>query len=465
MRTPYIYVSDVDIVCKEFFNTDKDTYICVAVEQDTPLLEDIPIDYLLYADDLVLLSRSEKGLQNALNRLNDYCKDWKLNINMEKTKIIVFNKSGKIIKNNLNIDNRKIENVKTYRYLGLLFSASGKFTEAKKDLLHRGYKAMFKLTSMFKTTKPDFNTTMHLFDHIVKPVLLYGAEIWADSIFSKNDNIYNALKNEIVEQCHIKYCRYILGVNKKAPNLGVYGDTGRFPITINAAASVIKYWHRLMNLNSDYFNILKNAGSCNLNNSNIKHSWSSHLNNMLNFLSVDDHQNIHSSKSFYVNNLYKRLKNTFKNSWNKELFSDVRKKSHGNKLRTYRTFKTQFCTEDYLTKCKNEIHRKQIARFRLSAHKLNIERLRYVHPRIPPEERLCTNCSRNVCEDELHFLMECDKYNSLRHVFFEKISRHCHAFHDLAITNKFKFLCGSREEYIIKLLGDFISASFNARNN
>ena len=129
------------------------------------------------------------------------------------------------------------------------------------------------------------------------------------------------------------------------------------------------------------------------------------------------------------------------------------------------TFKTQFCTEDYLTKCKNEIHRKKSTRFRLSAHKLNIERLRYVHPRIPPEERLCTNCSRNVCEDELHFLMECDKYNSLRHVFFEKISCHCHAFHDLAITNKFKFLCASREEYIIKLLGDFISASFNARNN
>ena len=44
---------------------------------------------LLYADDLVILSESEKGLQTALNLLNKYCTTWRLKINTDKTKVMV----------------------------------------------------------------------------------------------------------------------------------------------------------------------------------------------------------------------------------------------------------------------------------------------------------------------------------------------------------------------------------------
>ena len=36
---------------------------------------------LLYADDLIILSRSKAGLQNCLNALAQYCRSWMLNIN------------------------------------------------------------------------------------------------------------------------------------------------------------------------------------------------------------------------------------------------------------------------------------------------------------------------------------------------------------------------------------------------
>ena len=45
-------------------------------------------------------------------------------------------------------------------------------------------------------------------------------------------------------------------MNKKAPNIGVYGDTGRFPITIDAATNFVKYWHRLADLKEESANIL-----------------------------------------------------------------------------------------------------------------------------------------------------------------------------------------------------------------
>ena len=53
------------------------------------------INSLLYADDLVILSRSKNGLQSCLNGLSLYCDKWKLQINPKKTKIIIFQKRPK----------------------------------------------------------------------------------------------------------------------------------------------------------------------------------------------------------------------------------------------------------------------------------------------------------------------------------------------------------------------------------
>ena len=47
------------------------------------------LNCLLYADDLVLLSESEAGLQKCPTKLKLYTKRWKLNINYKKSKIMV----------------------------------------------------------------------------------------------------------------------------------------------------------------------------------------------------------------------------------------------------------------------------------------------------------------------------------------------------------------------------------------
>ena len=54
------------------------------------------LNSLLYADDLIILSRSETGLQNCLNALARYCASSMLEINPKKTKIMVFQKREKI---------------------------------------------------------------------------------------------------------------------------------------------------------------------------------------------------------------------------------------------------------------------------------------------------------------------------------------------------------------------------------
>ena len=43
---------------------------------------------LFYADDTILMSENASGLQQALDELFIYCKEWKLTVNEDKTKII-----------------------------------------------------------------------------------------------------------------------------------------------------------------------------------------------------------------------------------------------------------------------------------------------------------------------------------------------------------------------------------------
>ena len=50
---------------------------------------------LLYADDIVLLAENKKDLQTLLDITQDWCYKWKLNINVEKSKILHFRHNKK----------------------------------------------------------------------------------------------------------------------------------------------------------------------------------------------------------------------------------------------------------------------------------------------------------------------------------------------------------------------------------
>ena len=71
----------------------------------TPLLlkNGSKISCLLYADDIVIMSLSEDGLQKCPDELAHFSKMWKLTICMKKTKCITFQKTAKLIKSHSSI--------------------------------------------------------------------------------------------------------------------------------------------------------------------------------------------------------------------------------------------------------------------------------------------------------------------------------------------------------------------------
>ena len=86
----------------------------------------------MYADDLVIMSESASGLQNALDNLhnNYYCSQWKLIVNINKTKIMIFNKRDhSITKYNFAYGNVPLQ-ICNDSYLGIIFTPSGSFKTA-----------------------------------------------------------------------------------------------------------------------------------------------------------------------------------------------------------------------------------------------------------------------------------------------------------------------------------------------
>ena len=145
---------------------------------DPVFMNSNPIKCLMYVDDIILLSSTAQGLQQELNISVQYCNDWCLSINTSKTKIIIFNKAGMLCKTKFYLADVEQECVQEYKYLGVTFCSSGSFSFAQKVFYQKALKSFFKLRKNFISMNPDIKTAIHIFDHTIKPILLYVSEIW-----------------------------------------------------------------------------------------------------------------------------------------------------------------------------------------------------------------------------------------------------------------------------------------------
>ena len=133
---------------------------------------------LLYADDLILLSRSKTGLQNCLNTLSSYCKTWMLKVNPKKTKIMIFQKRPrKSVDINFNVGTEPIEIVQEYTYLGTRLTPTGNFTLAVEHLKEKALHAFCSIRKHTLLNRLNPNTASQIFDAMIFPMLSYNSEI------------------------------------------------------------------------------------------------------------------------------------------------------------------------------------------------------------------------------------------------------------------------------------------------
>ena len=160
---------------------------------------DVKVTSLMYADDIILLSESQEGLQKSLDILNNFCSSWKLEVNKQKSKIIVFNSNGKSHFNHFHINNEKLETVKSYCYLGIVISYTGNLNLSKTHLMEKGRKAWFKIKKSL-TLDTSCCILEKLFDALVVPVILYGSEVWGAVKTYRDSDPY--------ENLHLKFINF-----------------------------------------------------------------------------------------------------------------------------------------------------------------------------------------------------------------------------------------------------------------
>lgn len=315
---------------------------------------------------------------------------------------------------------------------------------------------------------PNPKTLLHIYDHTILPVLSYGSEIWGvfnpstTKFKKKSISVGEAYEGNHVDKSHVKFCKYILQVHRMSCNNAVLGELGRYPLYINTIKSVLSFWHRVEHM--DHWQLAHKAllESRKIHKEG-KVSWFSSVKYILsqtyqrNDL-VDKPCSI--SKQTLINNVSESLKRKHNMNWHSAIFKDDPTGS-GNKLRTYKLFKSNFSLEKYIILVKNSSHRKSLTRLRISAHDLEIERGRYKGK--TPAERLCNQCSTNEIEDEIHFMTSCEKYSKHREIFYEKINKECKNFQNLNNTNKFIWLLSNEDSKVCNLVAEYVHDCFSLR--
>ncbi len=380
---------------------------------DPAKIDTTSVGCMFYADDLVLLSESRDGLQTGLDALHNYCQKWHLSVNQSKTKVMIVQKNRSYVEADVTLDGNSLEQVHQYKYLGLTFCENAKLDVAQETLYKKALKAYYAMSNMLYSAKRmNSKNFLVAFEALVKPILMYGCEIWAvDSLQNKKCSMILsgqkvALKAEKLE---LKLLKYLLAAPKNASNVAVRSEFGRLPLRFYALSQILKFYYRLKIgcknvLLVKVFNALSDA---------TVNPFSQILTTLVECNMKLYVPQIRQNIKAHVKKSLESLDDPLYEQWDADIYNN-------RKLTTYSTIKESHDLEGYIININDRFLRKYLSMLRLSCHPLKIETGRY--RKIPQELRLCDFCNLNEVESEYHMIMRCSLYNNLRDNFFSMYS-------------------------------------------
>jgi hypothetical protein len=352
---------------------------------------------LLFADDVALLATTPVGLQNQLNILEKCCTEMQLEVNIQKTKIMVFRKGGILGKHEVwYYKKKRVEVVNRYCYLGYIFTPSGSPKIGTSHLVTKGKKAVFALVNVFKkANEMTQKSFFKIFDGKIKPILMYASEIWG---LNRLDNL---------ERVHLLGCKVFLGVPIQSPNKMVYGDLGRYPLFVDTYMSTIKYWFKILKMEPDRLPSQAYRMLLGVDERG-KPCWVSDVKNILcrtGYMYVWQFQGV-GDEIMFLKIFKQRLIDMYVQEWYEAMRNSVRHEP-------YMQLKDGFIRENYLFDIDRFHFRSCITKARFNMLPLNGNLYRFENDFAA---RFCPFCV-NILEDENHFIIECPMYHDLRNKF------------------------------------------------
>ena len=384
-----IYLNDVEQYLTENGCTNID------FGRDEQLCTMLKLFVLLYADDMVLIADSPAKLQSSLDVLESYCDLWKLKVNVDKTKVVIFRKRKTKNQPIFRYKGKELEITKDFKYLGVTLSSTGSFAAHKKNVCEQATKAMYAVLRRGRALHLPLDIMFNLFDTMVSPILLNACEVWG------TDNL------DIIERVHLKLCKHVLRLKPSTPNYMVYGETGRFPLEITVKIRMLSYWCKLVSgqcskLASKMYGVLVERHR----NNSLNITWITFMEQLFNDTGFSETFRNHefSSDDWIKAAMSLRLRDQYIQKWNQTVQTSP-------KATLYRVYKETWGFEQYLLELPTVL-RISMCKYRTSNHRLAIEKLRYIN--VPREHRTCHMCNSNQLGDEFHFLLICQKLSRIR---------------------------------------------------
>ena len=80
-----------------------------------------------------------------LRTLEKYYGENELTLNTDKTKCMIFNKTGRLLRTPFYYNGEKLENVRRFKYLGFMITQSGETKSGLEDLRDRALSVFFQI--------------------------------------------------------------------------------------------------------------------------------------------------------------------------------------------------------------------------------------------------------------------------------------------------------------------------------
>jgi len=386
---------------------------------------------LLFADDVALCSDTVTGLQNQLDSLKVQSDRLGSEVNADKSKVVVFRVSRQ---EKWRIGQSEINVVNEFKYLGITLSSRLCTNTVLHDLATRARAGVVRIMKSFREMShvtPEL--FFRIFDVQIQPMLLYGSEIWG------TDN------SSIIEHVHLFSLKRFLSVPMLTPNVIAYGETGRYPLSINATLRSVKYWLRLLRM--DEYRYPKKAYEMMLVDTANKSNWANKIKNVLYQNGLENAWRMQrvDNETVFINNLREKLVQTYDQQWMSKVLQSTR-------YEIYRDIKYGRSTEKYLSVIERPVFRRLFGRFRMGVSEIFSHKLRY------------SSASYNVCpccmeeeEDDIHVLLQCPVYADLRAKFF-------HFCYEPPNMETFSLLMSSDDDGVIQGISLYLYHAFRRRD-
>uniref|UniRef100_A0A146KQ35 RNA-directed DNA polymerase from mobile element jockey n=1 Tax=Lygus hesperus TaxID=30085 RepID=A0A146KQ35_LYGHE len=167
-------------------------------------LNPIVINTLAYADDLVLIADSAQKLQHNLNMIIMALERRSMRVSLEKTKTMVISRQRS--RHEIRAKGRVLDQVREFKYLGVMISEDGKLTNEINARVAAAGKLYQAVNSKFlRKREVTDRTKVSVYKSTYVPILTHSCESWATT--SKTESR--------IQAAEMRYLRRVVGATRR----------------------------------------------------------------------------------------------------------------------------------------------------------------------------------------------------------------------------------------------------------